>query len=75
MGSKKSIEFISYKFEPTQSTPIRNPENTLVALKIKVNPAKIFHQRSVYGMFDCIGDIGGFIEALYFIGKVILFTF
>jgi hypothetical protein len=46
-----------------------------VALKIGVNPVKILHQRTVYGIFDWLGDIGGFIEALYFMGKIVLFTF
>jgi hypothetical protein len=75
MGSKKSIDFLSYNFSPTQSTAIRNPETTLVAFTTRVNPVKILHQRTVYGIFDWLGDIGGFIEALYFMGKIILFTF
>lgn len=44
-------------------------------MTLEVLKQKIFFKRDVYGIFDWMGDVGGFIESMYFLGRLLVFSF
>jgi len=47
---------------------LRKAGRRIVSLSTSLLPSKIEHKRQIYGMLDFFGDIGGFVEAIYWFG-------
>ena len=58
----------------TENLLIGFDKDTMVAFAFYLNSYRSEHSRQIYGPLDCLGDIGGLVDALVGIGSAILYV-
>ena len=70
--TEEDVDF--FTIETEKSRPLTF-ENMLFMLRYEMSLTKFIRERTVYGVLDWMGDVGGFVDALRLLSFFFLFTF
>lgn len=72
--TKEDIKSI-FRIDQSVTRPYEFPDNVHTQITYELNLDMKVIDRQVYSVLDWLGDIGGLVEALFFIGQIALFSF